>query len=140
MRSVAALVLCGVSSIGLSAQTAPDFKVSLLQGGTEGAAVWAQRTEPYQGGPWAGVRALPLKGTAKPTATSFRVRSWKEGTKARVVVFAVARDESAPNGERETQIATFLLEHGESKDVTETAKYRAAPITIRAVREAPVNK
>jgi hypothetical protein len=148
MRPVAALVLLGMTSMALSAQTAPDFKVSLLQGGTERAAVWAHGTEPYQNGPWASVQALPLKDATAPTATSFRVRSWKEDSKARVVVFAVTGDESAspgqrmtpPTGGRETQIATFLLEDGASKDVTETAKYQAASITIRAARVAPVNK
>lgn len=135
MRSIAAMVVLGVASIGLYAQPAPEFKVSLLQGGTEGAAVWAQRTHPYwTGAPSASVQALPLKGTVTPTATSFRLRTWKEDGQARVVVFAVTRDESAPNGERETQIATFLLGDGASKVVTETAKYQAAPITVRATR------
>lgn len=135
MRSVAAMVMLGVASIALHAQPAPEFRVSLLQGGTEVAAVWAQRTDPYHnGGPWAAVPALPAKESVAPAVTSFRVRTWKEDARARVVVFAVARDDSAPTGERETQIATFLLGHGASRVVTETAKYRAAPITVRAAR------
>ena len=104
--------------------------MSILQNGRERAAVWAQQTEPYQNGPWAAVQALPLKDTA-PTVKSFRIRTWREDAKARVVVFAVARDESAPSGERETQIATFLLADGASKDVTKTTQYQAAAITVR---------
>ena len=134
MRSLAALVLLGMTSVSLSAQT-PDLKVALLQGGAEGAAVWARGTEPYQNGPWAGVQALPVKdGAATPTVASFRVRAWEENAQARVAVFAVAKDAGAPNGERETQIATFRLAVGASRSVTETAQYQAAPITVLVQR------
>lgn len=69
------------------------------------------------------------------TAAEFRVRVWQEGQRIRVVVFAIIPEEK--DREKETQIATFLIDPGQSIRVTETTRYGAAHVVVRATAESP---
>ena len=52
-----------------------------------------------------------------------------------MVVFAVIPEEK--DREKETQIATFLIDPGQSVEVTETEPYGAMPVTITAAAKPP---
>lgn len=101
-----------------------------IRQGRSRAGMEAVRTEPYQGGPWAGVPAQPLRVDSTLSTNDFRIRAWAESGQTRVVVYAVSRDEQAR--ETETQIATFRLASGESRDVIETEQYGAAHVFVSA--------
>jgi hypothetical protein len=90
----------------------------------------AIRSEPYSGGPWAAVPAQPLRVDSTVLTNDFRIRAWAESGHTRVVVYAVSRDDQAR--ETETQIATFPLATGESRDVIETEQYGAAHVFVSA--------
>jgi hypothetical protein len=59
-----------------------------------------------------------------------RIRAWKEGDNARVVVYTVLSDQRAPTGETETAIATFPLAVGQSMTVPQTQKWGTKPIIV----------
>jgi hypothetical protein len=122
----AALYVSGVAAAQGSAQKAPRLTANIAEGISH--AGLEPTTTPYAtGGPWAAVPASP-QGTATPTVTDFRIRSWSEGAAARVLVFAVAT--RADGTESETQIASIALAPGESQEVRATEKYNARPVTI----------
>jgi hypothetical protein len=50
-------------------------------------------------------------------------------------VFAIIPEEK--DREKETQIATFLIDPGQSIRVTETTRYGAAHVVVRATAESP---
>jgi hypothetical protein len=134
MRLSAFVVVLGLAGgIVLSAQSSATV-VSISEGRSR-AGLAVAVAAPYQGGPWAGVPANPLRPESKVTASTFRIRAWKEGQRARVVVFAVIPEEK--DREKETQIATFLIDPGQSVEVTETDQYGAAHVTVSAAAEPP---
>jgi hypothetical protein len=131
MRHVALLVALLVA---VPSAQAPSMRVSITEG--ERGAWVGPMSEPYiTGGPWAAIPAQPLTPRSVLTAYAFRIRSWHEGSAARVLVLAVTRD-AASNAEQDTQIATFLLKAGEAVEVTQTERYGAAHVVITA-SEAP---
>jgi hypothetical protein len=93
------------------------------------AGLAAVQTPYATGGPWAAIPSA-ASGAAPVTATAFRIRTWAEGTGARVIVFAV--QPRTDGTESETQIASFALQAGESREVTATSKYGARPVTVSA--------
>ena len=134
MRLIAPIIVLGLlTATGALAQS-PNLEIAITEGERLAASVEAAPTEPYQGGPWASIPPTPLNATTEPTAASFRIRTWKEADRARVVVFAVTRDKqrTATDREVETQIATFLLAAGDSLQVSEASKYGARPVTVSA--------
>jgi hypothetical protein len=60
------------------------------------------------------------------------IRTWQEGDKSRVVVYAVTedRDSGGKNVDRESQLASYLLNGGESVEVAATERYGAAHIGV----------
>jgi len=89
--------------------------------------------EPYSDGPWAAIPAQSSQDGSN-LMPSFRIRAWTEGDKARVVVYGVVRETTSDNKtqERETQISTFVLAPGQSREVTETEQYGAAHVFVTA--------
>lgn len=132
MRYVAALVALLV--VSPSAQ-APSMWVSISEGPRR--AGLAPVADVYTtGGPWAAIPAQQLNAGSQLTADHFRIRSWLEGSAARVVVFAVTVD-STTKRETETQIATFAISAGDSVDVTQTERYGAAHVVVSAAEQRP---
>ena len=126
------MVRLGVGLLLTAVLAAPAFgqsstRVEIRQGRSR-AALEPAGTEPYTGGPWASVPAAALRSDSTASTDAFRIRAWVEAGKTRVVVFAVRRD--APTRETETQIATFLLTPGESRDVVETERYGASHVFV----------
>ena len=93
------------------------------------AGLAAVQTPYATGGPWAAIPAA-ASGAAPVTAAAFRIRTWTEGTGARVIVFAVQTRTDGTEGE--TQIASFAIQAGESREVAATSKYGARPVTVSA--------
>jgi len=128
MKLVSATVFALAATFIVAAQST-RVDVTIARGRCV-ASVGAERTEPYAGGPWAAIPASCLNDSPEATARDFRIRAWKEAESTRVVVFAVVTDATAATKERETQIATFLMSSGQSVNVTQTAEYNAAPVTV----------
>ena len=106
------------------------LQVSLWLDGTERAAMVPSH-EPYTGAPAIGAPARAARPNAHPRAEWFIVRSWTQGDKVRVVVFARDRQRN------ETQIASALLEKGASWEVTATERYGAVPVTVILIEREP---
>jgi hypothetical protein len=86
---------------------------------------------PYAtGGPWASVPGAMIAPDATQLPVQFRIRAWREGGGARVLVFAVRR--SANGKDEDEQIATVALQPGGSVEVKATEKYGAAPVIVEA--------
>jgi len=102
------------------------------QGGGGSAAVRAMRSEIYVEGGSAGVGVGRPQPGAKMTELGFNVRAWKEGGRARVMVYARLEDKRAPTGVTETPIATFTIAPGESVEVRETEKWGAPRYMVSA--------
>lgn len=94
------------------------------------AWVGVQRSEIYLDAPTAGVPARAIASGTTLETRSFRIRAWKEGAAARVVVYAVMPDARAPIGETETAIATHLLAVGGSVVVSQTKDWGAKSVVI----------
>jgi hypothetical protein len=58
-----------------------------------------------------------------PAAAEFSIRAWKEGLKARVIVYARLSDDRAPGGATETPIATFAVAPGETMEVPQAERW-----------------
>jgi hypothetical protein len=112
----------------------PDASITIAAQAGGRAAVVLERNEFYINGPMAGVGQRPLPCETEPPSLMFVIRAWKEGQKARVVVYASLRDKRAPDGVTETPIATFLLARGEKRDVPEAEKWGGPPVTVSAPR------
>jgi len=69
---------------------------------------------------------------ANPPELAFMIRAWKEGGKARVVVYARLQDKRSPEGVTETAVATFALAPGEARDVGETEKWGGPRLIARS--------
>jgi hypothetical protein len=128
------ILFATVSSIASQEPPRPSVAVAIGPVGQKWtAAVGLQRNEIYVGGPWAEARAMPLAPGTKVTASGFRVRTWKEGDVARVVVYAVMIDDRAPQSQTETPISTFTLTLGQSVEVRETGDWGAAHVAVSAI-------
>jgi hypothetical protein len=114
-----------------------DMWVNLrtIPGSPYGAAHGVLKKEMYLGGGWIGMGTSPVTEGTSTAARMFRVRAWKEGTNARIVVYAVLEDGRSPKGETETPIKTVALGFGESVDVTETQDWGAKPFRLNVSRE-----
>lgn len=126
--SALAALLLGLGGTVISAQSSTT--VVTISEGRSRAGLEVAFTAPYQGGPWAAVPASPFRLDSNVTAAGFRIRAWKEGQRARVVVFVIIPEEKGR--EKETQIATFSIEPGQSVEVTETEQYGATHVTVSA--------
>ena len=108
------MVRLGVGLLLTAVLAAPAFgqsstRVEIRQGRSR-AALEPAGTEPYTGGPWASVPAAALRSDSTASTDAFRIRAWVEAGK--------------------TQIATFLLTPGESRDVVETERYGASHVFV----------
>jgi hypothetical protein len=108
-------------------------------GGGSGSIPVSQSAIYVDDGPAAFVGAplsmLPMALPARQAAVaglSFGIRAWKEGEKARVVVFAALEDKRAPNGRTETPIATFMIAPGQSIEVPQTESWGASRVYVSA--------
>ena len=130
-----AVVALGIFAFaGILAAQSPMPWVSISQGSLR-ASVSAEQTEPYDGGPWAAIPARPLHPESQVTAKLFRIRAWMEDAKYRVLVYAVTEEviAEANSREKESLAATFLLDRGQSIEVTTTEKYGAAHVILSVV-------
>lgn len=115
-------------SVLLSQAQLSRIEVAITEGSRR-ASVVASATPNVSGAPWAAIPARPLPGRASADCEWFRIRAWAEGDGARVIVFAVNRQ---PEGDQETQIATYHLQAGESVEVSATPRYGARPVRLEA--------
>jgi len=138
-RSSMRRVLAVGVSLGLAGQAAmarqarqPEITITISPSQVPGgqAAVPVIKTEPYIGTPFAGAGAWS-SGAGIPPVT-FGIRSWREGHKARVIVYAVLDDKRAPGGHTETPIATFTMSPGQSVEVPETEQWSQPRFVVNA--------
>jgi hypothetical protein len=115
-----------------ASQTPADLWITVEPSGRPGgqASVRVTNAEMYIEGPaaWIGV-------AGQETATDpvfFSIRAWREGEKARVVVYAKLKDKRAPGGSTETPIATFPLAAKESVQVPEPEKWGGTRLAVSA--------
>jgi hypothetical protein len=115
---------------------APGERGILLSQDREGGmnvVLAVRQTAFYIGQPSTSVPAEPRAGAAL-TASRFSIRTWMDGDRATVVVYAVI-NERASGRELETPIAVYRLpDGGHPVRVTETEQWGAAPITLRLIR------
>ena len=125
--AVVTLALIGVLPARAVQTQRSDMWVT-IQGIDSGgkASVDVKNTEIYVGGNSAGV------GVGDPAALRFSIRAWKEGLKARVVVYAVLKDDRAPAGNTETPIATFAISAGESVNVPQAEQWGGKRYAVTA--------
>jgi hypothetical protein len=122
---------------------AQSIPLVVMAHGSSRAAMTPATTPYTTGGPSATVAARALRPDVTPSAADFRIRSWTEGDRARVLVFAVTRKPGAPVGsddERETQIASVAMNADQSIEVTATEKYNARPITLSTLSARALNR
>ena len=127
----AALVLALGGSADPAPQT-PATGLTIIAKHPDGSRVLIplSRNEMYiDGGPTAGF-AQPVEG--RPPFLSFSIRAWKEGDRARVVVYARLQDERAPEGATETPIATFVMRPQDTKEVREAEKWGGPRLSFSA--------
>ena len=119
---VALILAIGGSAV--PARQTPATGITIIAKHPDGSRVMipVSRNEMYvDGGPTAGF-AQPVEGRTTPFL-SFSIRAWKEGDKARVVVYARLEDARAPEGVTETPIATFVMTPRDTKEVREAEKW-----------------
>jgi hypothetical protein len=109
-----------------------DLWITVQPSGRPGgqAAVRVMEAAMYVDGASAGIGVAGQETAADPVF--FSIRAWKEGEKARVVVYAKLRDKRAPGGSTETPIATFPLGAGESVQVPEAEKWGGDRLAVSA--------
>ena len=133
---LAVAVLFGLSNQAPGTQQAGqgDIWVTIApsQGDGGSAAVRVMRSEVYVEGAWAGVGVGRPQPGVKMTELGFNVRAWKEGDRARVMVYARLEDKRAPTGATETPVATFAIAPGQSVEVQETEKWGAPRYLVSA--------
>jgi hypothetical protein len=131
---VLSILIATVSAVASQVPAKPTVSIAIGPVGKKWvAAVGVQSDEVYVGGGSAGTVAQPALSAAKVAVTNFRIRAWKEGDKARVIVYAVLIDDRSPKGETETPISTFTLTLGQSVEVHETTAWGAAPVVVSAI-------
>jgi len=126
-----ALALGSPASTNLQAPRS-DLWITVEPSGRPGgqAAVRVTEAAMYVDGPAAGI-GVAGQQTA-PDPVFFNIRAWKEGEKARVVVYAKLQDKRAPGGSTETPIATFSLAARESVQVPEAEKWGGVRLAVSA--------
>jgi hypothetical protein len=130
------ILVASASAVASQSLPFPSIAVTLRQLDSPKAwdvAVGVQHNEFYVTGGSADVPAKPMVAGAKVGPHSFRIRAWREGEKARVVVYAAMLDDRAPKSETETPIATFSIGLGQSVEVSETEKWGAAHVVVGAM-------
>jgi hypothetical protein len=125
------LCIAGQATMGWQARQ-PEITITISPSRVPGgqADVPVTKSEPYIGTPFAGAGAGLTEGGVP--AVTFGIRSWREGDKARVVVYAVLKDTRAPAGHTETPIATFTMSPGESVEVPETDQWSQPRFVVSA--------
>ena len=133
MRLVVAIGLLALSVTAAAQQSSSPW-VYLSQGTSRGTV--AVQDELYDGAPSASIPARPSAQGVQVTAKAFRIRAWQEAGKSRVAVFAITEvpDSGGKLLERETLLGTYLLDAGETANVSGTEKYGAAPVTLGVSR------
>jgi hypothetical protein len=145
MRRVfcACFFVIAAATTSADTQTPPQMVVVGIRqvDGTQPMDAWVglQRSELYLDAPTADVPARAAVSGATIETRSFRIRAWKEGVAARVVVYAVMPDTRAPMRETETAIATYLLAVGGSAVILETKDWGAKAVVI-SVASRPVSR
>lgn len=124
--------------LGLAGTTAPAawqtpqrnvwMTITPSLGGGQGSFELTERAV-YIGPPFVFVATEPPARGGEPELT-FGMRAWKEGDKARVVVYAVLLDKRAPEGRTQTPISTFLIDPGKAVEVKEPVKWGGTPVTV----------
>jgi hypothetical protein len=128
-----ALMLAFGSPASTAWQTPPsDLWITVEPSGRPGgqASVRVTKGEMYVDGPAAWVGVAGQETAADPVL--FSIRAWKEGEKARVVVYAKLKDTRAPGGSTETPIATFSLTARETVHVQEAEKWGGTRLAVSA--------
>ena len=127
-----ALVLALGRPTSTALQTPADLWVTVEPSGRPGgqASVRVTHAEMYVEGPAAWIGVAGQETAADPVF--FSIRAWREGEKARVVVYAKLKDTRAPGGSTETPIATFSLAAKESVQVPEGEKWGGTRLAVSA--------
>jgi hypothetical protein len=68
-----------------------------------------------------------------PAGLWFGIRAWWAGDKARVMVYALLDDPRAPGGRTQTPIAMRDIAPGQSIEISETEKWGASRVVIKAI-------
>ena len=125
-------------AVSVSAQVRPPTAMyvtirhaDLTQRGAAFMGLQDTSTEMFVGSK-ASVVSRPAVAGAPVSVSSFGIGAWKEGDKARVIVYAIMSDPRAPKKQTETPIATFTLSLGQSRELTETEPWGAAPVLVSA--------
>ena len=128
-----ALVLALGSPASTALQRPPsDLWITVEPSGRPGgqASVRVMMAEMYVDGPAAWIGVPGQETAADPVF--FSIRAWKEGEKARVIVYAKLKDPRAPGGSTETPIATFSLAAKETVHVPEAEKWGGPRLAVSA--------
>jgi len=132
-----ALIVAVVLALGNTASSAlqappPELWITVEPSGRPGgqASVRAMNAEMYIEGPVAWIGVPGQETSADPVF--FSIRAWREGEKARVVVYARLKDPRAPGGSTETPIATFPLAAKETVHVPEAEKWGGPRLAVTA--------
>ena len=96
----------------------------------QGAVLLAWPGTFYVARPVISVPARALVPGSAAHADRFSARVWHEGSRTYFVVYAVVRDQRAPNGETETPIYTFFITVGQQIEVKETEAWGAEHVVI----------
>jgi hypothetical protein len=139
---VIAVATLGTRDVTALSRAQPRGLSVILSGPVSATGVMSDRTArvsvvpaaaPYDTGePSVSILARPIRPDApQPTVVRFRMRAWMDGDGARVAVFAVTAPTEATPG-KEERLATFSLARGETKIITSTDAYGAAPIMVEA--------
>lgn len=128
---VALALIVGIPAATARQNQQSELWITVAPSGISGgnAGIPVRNGEMYVGGPSA---AIGTPGHEQVPAVKFSIRAWKEGQKARVVVYAVLDDKRAPGGNTETPIATFTLAARESIQVPEAEKWGGKPLSVSA--------
>ena len=131
---LALLLALAIPASIISQTPQSDLWVSVQTSGRAGgqAAVRVLESAMYIDGNSAGIGVPGREKAADPVF--FSIRAWREGEKARVVVYAKLRDTRAPGGSTETPIATFSLAAGESVQVPEAEKWGGDRLAVSAAQ------
>ena len=129
---VVALVLALGSAAATAVQAPPDLWITVEPSGRPGgqASVKVMKAEMYVDGPSAWIGVAGQQMAADPVG--FSIRAWREGERARVVVYAKLKDTRAPGGSTETPIATFPLTARQTVHVPEAEKWGGPPLAVSA--------
>ena len=129
--AVVTLALVGIAATAKAVQTQrSEMWVTIQPSGIPGgkAAVPVSNEQIYVEGISAGVGVPGQENN--PAAAQFWIRAWKEGLKARVIVYARLSDDRAPSGTTETPIATFAVASGETIEVPQAERWGGKRLAV----------